>query len=164
MGPNLFYDGEMFLMQVGKPIKVSIFRRPDFIEGQKVKLGKPVAVISLDAAAISVKGSQVDADGNELQVNLDWKAQNFGDTMKISRIIITMKFVKEKKEYSLTSLRIPQLELEGKQVTPNPLQVRTKYGYKVTAPLGLSFCCYDPGMFPPASPEDAVGKYLVGLT
>ena len=39
----------------------------------------------------------------------------------------------------------------------------------MSAPLGLSFACYDnPGMFPPARPEDddeaGEGKYLVGLT
>merc|ERR1712142_327289 len=51
MGPNLFYDGQRFLMRLGKPIKVSVFRKPEIGEDKKAKLGKPVDVISLDAPA-----------------------------------------------------------------------------------------------------------------
>jgi len=184
MGPTLFYDGEKFLMQLGKPIQVSMFKVPQVPASEVVqpgggmvdygttlgimgkKLGKPVAVISLDKPALSVKGSMVDAEGNELQVNLDWKDQDFGSgPVKISKIMIKMKFVRKKDEYHLASLTVPMMEMNGRDAVPSsPFAVTTNYGYKVKAPIGLSFCCYDPGMFIGMDAGIEIGMFTMGLT
>ena len=156
-GPTLFYDGDSFLMQVGKPIQVSI------LPGSEGSKSRPLSVVSLDAAAISVKGSMIDAERNHFQVNIDWKQQNFGDSIKISSIQINMKFQKTNREYALTAMEIVQLHIGGKQIISNPLEVTTKYGYKVIAPLGLAFGCSAPGMFPPAENE-IQSDYAIGIT
>ena len=42
-------------------------------------------------------------------------------------------------------------------------QVKSSYGYKVTAPLGLTFCCADTGVFRPASAASG-NRYKVGMS
>ncbi len=43
--------------------------------------------------------------------------------------------------------------------------MKSKYGYEVTAPHGLSYCCSDTGVFPPTRKSVAASKkYAVGLT
>jgi hypothetical protein len=42
--------------------------------------------------------------------------------------------------------------------------VVSKNGYKVKAPLGLSFCCDDPGMFMPERSESGTNKFSIGLS
>ena len=42
-------------------------------------------------------------------------------------------------------------------------QVKSSHGYKVTAPLGLTFCCADTGVFRPASAASG-NRYKVGLS
>ena len=42
-------------------------------------------------------------------------------------------------------------------------QVKSSHGYKVTAPLGLTFCCADTGVFMPASAASG-NRYKVGLS
>ena len=42
-------------------------------------------------------------------------------------------------------------------------QVKSSYGYKVTAPLGLTFCCDDTGVFKPSSGAPG-NRYKLGLS
>ena len=65
-----------------------------------------------------------------MQVNIDWKGQNFGD--RISDVQINMKFVKlDKKEYSLASMEIVSLKLGGRSMPNAVIQAQTINGYSV---------------------------------
>lgn len=159
LGPKLFYDGEYFLMRLGAPIRVTIFPG-DNADKQKEKL----SVVDLDGPAISIKGSMI-KDG-EFKVNMDWKSQSFGNNFKITSIQVHLYFMKKNGEFFLDKLEVAGLTINGKQMHSNPLKVQTEHGYKVGAPLGASFGCYDPGMFEPVRNDGNQVKndYRVGLT
>ena len=160
LGPRLFFDGKDFLMRLGAPIKVTIFPGESSGEDPNRKL----SVVDLNGEAISAKGSMINDDS--FKVNLDWKSQDFGNDFKITSIQIHMYFVKTKDEYYMNRLEVAGLTINGKQILKNELETRSKYGYKVAAPLGSSFCCYNPGLFEPkAGAEDAaINPYRVGVT
>merc|ERR1712156_155733 len=161
LGPRLFFDSKEFLMRLGAPIRVTIFPSPGEEEGHNGKL----STVDLNAEAVSVKGSMIDE--HSFKVNIDWKSQNFGNDFKITTIQIHMYFVKTKDEYYMKQLEVIGVTINGQQIHKNELEVQTKYGYKVVAPLGSSFCCYDPGMFEPKKdPSEQQNKnaYAVGLT
>ena len=140
LGPRLFFDSKEFLMRLGAPIRVTIFPSPGNEDGK-------LSTVDLNAEAVSVKGSMIDE--HSFKVNIDWKSQNFGNDFKITTIQIHMYFVKTKDEYYMKQLEVIGVTINGQQIHKNELEVQTKYGYKVVAPLGSSFCCYDPGMFEP---------------
>lgn len=147
-GPTLFYDGDSFMMQVGKPIQVTVF-----------KDGVKDSVIDLDQSAASVKGGMTGED--TLRVNIDWKNANFGDRVKISSIQIHMEFQRVKKEYMLRSMELKSLRVGGREQAGAVVSARTVYDYTVKTPLGLSWGCGYPGLFPPASQGSG---YSFGLT
>jgi hypothetical protein len=66
-GPKLFYDGAHFAMELASPIRVTIFDGND--------VAKKLSAVKLDAPALSVKGSMINADKTDFKVNLDWKQQ-----------------------------------------------------------------------------------------
>jgi len=160
LGPRLFFDSEQFLMKLGSPIKVTIFPGSKSGENPDHKL----SVVDLDGEAVSIKGSMI-GDKN-FKVNLDWKSKSFGNDFKITSIQIHMEFGRTKDEYMMTKLEVVSLTINGKQMHTNELEVKSKYGYKVIAPLGSSFCCYDPGMFGPkeGSDENTINAFRVGVT
>lgn len=153
LGPRLFYDGKDFLMKLGAPIRVTIFSGEDGLN--------KLSTVDLDGQAVSVKGGMIDTE--TFKVNLDWKSQNFGNDFKISTIQVHMYFAKTKDEFVMNKLDAVGFTINGKQIHLNSLEVKTKYGYKVAAPLGSSFCCYNPGMFMPL-PAEASNPFKLGLT
>jgi len=163
LGPKLFYDGEDFLMKLGGSIRVTIFSGP-----AKEDAGTKMSTVDLNAEAISVTGSVINVNDGSFKVNIVWKAQDFGNDFKIKAISIHMYFVKTKDEYYMNKLEVIGITIGNDQVHKNELEVKTKNGYKVIAPIGSSFCCYDPGMFEPkkgeASEEQMNNAYSVGLT
>ena len=54
-------------MELGSPIRVTIFDGEDPT--------KKLSTVKLDAPAMSVKGSMINADKTDFKVNLDWKQQ-----------------------------------------------------------------------------------------
>lgn len=141
-GPTLFYDGNSFMMRVSRPIRVTVF-----------KGGAKESVIELDQSAASVKGG-LSADKSDFmvnnkdilkqptlfqsmmhasfQVNIDWKGQNFGQNgVKISNIQINMKFVTDNKEYSLESMEIVSMHVDGRPVPSEIVHARTINDYTV---------------------------------
>jgi hypothetical protein len=68
LGPDLFYDGKDFLMKLstGRSILVTIFPASSS-EGDD---GKKLSTVSLNGAAISVKGGMIDE--SNFKVNKDW--------------------------------------------------------------------------------------------
>jgi len=156
-GPRLFYDGSKFLMKLGSPIRVTIFQNENG-EGLKT-IGK----VELSEAANSVTGSKLTEDS--YKVNIDWKGQTFGTTEKIYSISIHMEFQKTpEKEFLLHGISIANLKIDESQMIKVPLQAKSKNGFKVSAPLGSSFCCYDAGTFEPHESGNEDNAYKVGLT
>lgn len=159
-GPLLFYDGtsNAFLMEVESPIRVTVFGED----------GKELTVVELADPAKTVKGSMVDADRTNFQVNLDWKEHEFGDRLKVSGFQINMQFAKTgSKEFALAKLEVVRSTIDRIAMRPQSLDVATSHGYKVKAPLGLAFACEDPGTFMPARSANDDGnknKYRIGLT
>jgi len=152
LGPKLFYDGKDFLMKLGAPIRVTIY------SGES---DEKLSTVDLDGKAVSVKGGMIDQD--TFKVNLDWKSQNFGNDFKISTIQIHMYFAKTKDEFVMNKLEVVGFTINAKQIHLNSLDVKSKHGYKVAAPLGSSFCCYNPGLFAPR-PSSTSNEFKVGLT
>ena len=159
LGPRLFFDSKEFLMKLGAPIRVTIFPGPE--RNNKTAL----STVDLDQEAVSVMGSMI--NGDTFKVNIDWKSREFGNDWKIKTIQIHMYFVKTKEEYYLNKLEVIGITINGQQMHQNELDVQTKNGYKVIAPIGASFCCYDPGMFEPKkapSEQQMKNPFSVGLT
>jgi hypothetical protein len=78
-----------------------------------------------------------------------------------------MYFKKSKDEYIMHKAEVANLVINSKQMISNDLEVKTKNGHKVSAPIGASFGCYDPGMFPPKTQSSGVAAtnaYRVGIT
>ena len=79
-----------------------------------------------------------------------------------------LRGLKENLKHKIRTLEVIGITIGNDQVHKNELEVKTKNGYKVIAPIGSSFCCYDPGMFEPkkgeASEEQMNNAYSVGLT
>ena len=159
LGPRLYYDGKEFLMRLGSPIRVTIF--PGAESDEKDAL----ATVDLDQEAVSIMGSMISSD--TFKVNIDWKSHSFGDNFKVKTVQIHMYFVKTKDEYYMSKLEVIGITVNGQQMHKNELDVKTKNGHKVIAPLGASFCCYDPGMFEPkkdASEQQVKNPFSIGLT
>jgi len=159
LGPRLFWDGKEFLMRLGAPIRVSIF------PGPKKNNKTALSTVDLDQEAVSVAGGMINSD--TLKVNIDWKSKSFGNNFVIKTIQIHMYFVKTKEEYFMDRLEVVGITVNGKQMHKNELEVQTKYGHKVIAPIGSSFCCYDPGMFEPkkeTTEQQMNNEFSVGLT
>ena len=143
-------------MRLGSPIRVTIFQNENG-EGLK-SIGK----VELSEAANSIKGSKT--TGTTYKVNIDWKGQTFGTNEKIYSISIHMEFNRTAEEYLLNSISLAQLKIEQSQMIKVPLEAKSKNGFKVSAPLGSSFCCYDAGMFEPKQSGNEDNAYKVGLT
>lgn len=156
LGPKLFFDSKDFLMRLSAPIRVTVFSNTEGEESRKL------STVDLDGEAVSVKGSMITEDS--FKVNLDWKSQNFGNDFKITTIQIHMYFIKTKDEYYMNKLEVVGLTINNQQMLSNELRVQTKHGYKVAAPLGSSFCCYDPGMFEPQNVGGGLNPFRVGVT
>ena len=79
-----------------------------------------------------------------------------------------LRGLRETLKHKIRTLEVIGITIGNDQVHKNELEVKTKNGYKVIAPIGSSFCCYDPGMFEPkkgeASEEQMNNAYSVGLT
>ncbi len=158
-GPKLFYDGHNFLMRLSRPIRVTIFPGAN-MEGSSERPA-PISHVDLNEEAVSIVGGGGIQDDN-FKVNIDWKNKQFGNDFKIRGIQINMFFRRDSKEFFLEKLDVVNLDIDGKVINSNPLEATTKNGYKVAAPLGSSFCCYDPGMFMPLKPGG--NQYHVGVT
>uniref|UniRef100_A0A0K2U7X3 Vtype proton ATPase subunit S1like [Saccoglossus kowalevskii] n=1 Tax=Lepeophtheirus salmonis TaxID=72036 RepID=A0A0K2U7X3_LEPSM len=155
-GPLSFYDGQFFAMRVDKPIIVSVFARD----------GKNAAKFVLNKEATSVKGSIIKAEEKYL-VNLDWKGADISDNgLILENIFLKMEFLKDKKEYRLSGMDAESVRIGSEEIVYNPLAVKSNNGYGIKAPVGTSFCCSNPGMFPPSnkSAEANSSKYKVGIT
>ena len=83
-------------------------------------------------------------------------------------INFSLRGLRENLKHKIRTLEVIGITIGNDQVHKNELEVKTKNGYKVIAPIGSSFCCYDPGMFEPkkgeASEEQMNNAYSVGLT
>ena len=167
LGPKLFYDGTDFLMKLGAPIIVTIY------SGES---DEKLSIVELDGKAVSVKGGMIYQDiykvglgwqsqnfGNIYKVALDWQSQNFGKDYEISTIQIHMYFARTKDEFVMEKLEVVGFTINAKQTHLNSLDVKSKHGYKVAAPLGSSFHCYNPGLFAPR-PSLISNEFKVGLT
>ena len=133
LGWDLFYT-KNFLMQVAEPIKITD------VGGQ---------TYSIDGSAISIAGSAINDHVSEFTI--DWKNKDFGGARGIQ---ITMQFNETRTQFTLLDM---ELQWNGKV---DKLKVKTEYGYKVNAPIGLAWACDYPGMFRPVE----AGSSLAGLT
>jgi len=157
-GPTLFYDDtKNFLMEVKPGIAVN------FYEAESNST-KPIAKVVLDQRATSVKGSMT--SDRAFTINLEWKGipmdSTFGN-LRLESIMIKMTFLRTAKEWRLENLEASKTAVAGANLLDSQTQVKSSYGYKVTAPLGLTFCCADPGVFRPASAASG-NRYKVGLS
>lgn len=157
-GPTLFYDDtKNFLMEVKPGIVVN------FYEAES-NSSKPTAKVVLDQRATSVKGSMT--SDRAFTINLEWKGtpmdSKFGN-LRLESIMIKMTFLRTAKEWRLENLEASKTVVGGANLLDSQTQVKSSYGYKVTAPLGLTFCCADPGVFRPASAASG-NRYKVGLS
>ena len=114
--------------------------------------------------ATSVKGSMI--NGQDFSVTIDWKAQstNQAESLKVSGLVLKMIFTKGAKEYRMIDLEAAKIQVNEDSLAGSKLKVTTRHGYKVEAPLGLSFCCTAPGMFGPSSESSSSNKYKIGIT
>eukprot|EP00088_Acartia_fossae_P022080 TRINITY_DN23373_c0_g1_i1.p1 TRINITY_DN23373_c0_g1~~TRINITY_DN23373_c0_g1_i1.p1 ORF type:complete len:283 (-),score=77.93 TRINITY_DN23373_c0_g1_i1:192-1040(-) len=142
-GPTRFYyekDADTkVLLEVKKGIILTVFKEGEVWD--KFLLDKE--------AKGGMTGSLV--KGDQFKVDIDWKKQEFeglnNPQNKISGLQIEMKFDKKKDSFVLIDLKIVNLAIQ--KLNDIDLEVSTSHGYKVMAPLGLSFGCYAPGMFRP---------------
>lgn len=162
-GPERFYfeNGKLpkLLMTVKDGIKLTVFKN-----------GEKWETFLLDQEATGgITGSKNNPDTNVFQVDIDWKKQTFtgqnDPTKKINGLQLEMKFDIKKEAFILTHLRIVNLAVEGRFETVQ-LNVVTQHGYRVEAPVGLAFGCYQPGMFEPSNnkSEGSKGTITAGLT
>jgi len=164
-GPTMFSckskgkKGQAFVLSVKKGIKLSIYRHGTLWDS-----------FLLDKEAQGgVQGSMVDE--STFQVDIIWKKDDFqGDDQtvanKIQGLQIEIKFNLSTKEYKMTELNIADLDIPSTETYNLNLDVhvKTKCGYKVDAPKGLSFSCYTPCLFPPVNSTAPEHKgYSAGL-
>ena len=148
-----FADGDKFLMTLGKPMVITIFDGKD----PSKKLGSTV----IDGSAVSVVGSMTKVTQDVYSVSIDWKNINFGSEYKITKMSINMEFSKNGTEYAMEGLKLTNLAINNKPNGMN-LDVRSRNGYEVAAPVGSSFECYSLGMF--KNSDSMEREYRVGLT
>jgi len=149
-GPTRFYceisseKNEKVLMRVKEGIVLTVFKfgrvSDTFI------LDKPVAGAPTCAT--------LSPDTDEIKVLMNWKDSTFtgeeSSENQISNVQIELSFNIIKKSYVLVGLEILTLKVKARTIEqPIKLHTKTKYGYAVEAPLGLSFGCTKPGMFGP---------------
>jgi hypothetical protein len=84
LGPKLFYDGGNFAMELGSPIRVTIFDGED--------PSKKLSTVKIDGPALSVKGSMINADKTDFKVNLDWKQQVLESDTNIWSLFLSYLF------------------------------------------------------------------------
>ncbi len=160
-GPEEFFDPGNFYLKVKGGILVTVY------DGQNAT--KRLATFQLDSPAKGLKGSMI---GDKAYMeSLDFKgdyAPSSGDAnMRLTSIIVKMTFNKsKKKEYELREMSADGVEISGDYLKSIELKPVTSKGYDVSAPIGLSFCCDNAGLFKPdlKNQENQGRKYLVALT
>lgn len=149
-GPTEFYfeNGNLpkLLMTVDPGIQLSLYED-----------GEHIDTFILDAAAKGgIIGSGLELDVSDLQIDTDYKGQQFTGIHKgeqINGLQIEMKFKGNPgRTWSMIELRIVGLGYKGAFIA-HELEVVSSQGYKVTAPWGLAWCCQNPGIFhaPPST-------------
>ncbi|CAB4055602.1 ATPeVS1 [Lepeophtheirus salmonis] len=160
---NLGFQRKLHQMDVENPSTVpdvrpeikeeEVTKKPEEIKEERSREdGKNAAKFVLNKEATSVKGSIIKAEEKYL-VNLDWKGADISDNgLILENIFLKMEFLKDKKEYRLSGMDAESLNLI--------------MDMGIKAPVGTSFCCSNPGMFPPSnkSAEANSSKYKVGIT
>jgi hypothetical protein len=159
-GPTRFYfeSGSLpkFLMEVeGEGIHLTVFKEGK--EWDKFVLDKEAS------GGISGGKNKISTDNNLFQVDIDWKSQTFSGINNPSNTIkglqLELIFDVKQNSFVLNEFRIVNLE-NRYEVDLNP---KTGHGYAVMAPLGLSFGCYEPGMFKPQGNASEEGT-TAGIT
>jgi hypothetical protein len=157
-GPNRYFQQGLagkpinFLMTVKKPIQLKVF-----------KDGKEWDTFELDKEAGGhITGSTGIKD--ELEIDIVWKDTKFPgfkntDGASIYMSKIKMTFEKGNREYTMKGLSA-SYKVDDGQPLRNDMKNRTKNGYSVVFPLTLSFTCYEPGLFGPAT---RASGYTAGL-
>jgi hypothetical protein len=119
-----------------------------------------------EEASGGITGGKLNPDSSVFQVDIDWKKQTFSGLRdsgnSIQGLQIEMMFDQRKGNFKLKELKIVNLAVQGKLVEVPELSVRTEHGYEVEAPLGLSFGCFNPGMFGPKG-NRTEASYSAGL-
>jgi len=157
-GPTRFYFEKnrlpKFLMEVeGDGIIVSMHKNGEFWDK-----------FVLDAEASgSISGGKLNTENDLFQVDVHWKSQTFSGindpSHKLNGLQLEMIFDIKQNNFELVDMKVVKLDDRLDDVE---LKVVTSYGYKVSAPLGLSFGCYTPGMFAPKGNE--TGGNSIGIT
>jgi len=167
-GPELFYDEDKnFLMEVKKGIIVHFYEA-------STGSSNLVAKARLDKPAASIKGSMTTK--TDFLMNLEWKGnpiESYFGNLRLDSIMIKMIFNRSFSEWKLLDLEISKAVVAGANILDSGMQgdeksgqelkVKSSYGYKVTAPLGLTFCCDDTGVFKPSSGAPG-NRYKLGLS
>ncbi|XP_023339081.1 uncharacterized protein LOC111709580 [Eurytemora carolleeae] len=146
-GPTRFYfeNGKLpkVLMEVEEGIVLTVFKSGEVWD----------RFLLNEEASGGITGGKLNPDSDIFQVDIDWKKQTFtglkNPENKVQGLQIEMTFDQKKGNYIMTDLKIVNLAVQGKLEDVPVLSTRTQHGYEVEAPLGLSFGCFNPGMFGP---------------
>jgi len=158
-GPREFYlekpevlGQPKILMEVEGGIRVLLYSQE----------GEHIDTIELDQAAIGGIQGSGSADANEFQVDINYKGQSFsGDNgEQITGIQLELFFTKSGSQWRLEDLQIVTLGWGGDFLSFN-LSTTSSHGYKVSAPLGLAWCCQEAGRFLPSG--NKTGQVQAGL-
>jgi len=155
-GPSEFYfeNGKLpkLLMSVDPCIKLKLYQRGELIDTFHLNV----------SAKGGISGSRQDLEIQDLQLDIDYKGQQFtgihnGEVITGVQIEMYLEG-KPGRSWSLTGLKIVQLgyKREGAQMAgggmqgdffEQDLEVVSDHGYKVSAPWGLAWCCQEAGVF-----------------
>jgi hypothetical protein len=143
-----------FLMTVKKPIQLKVF-----------KDGKEWDTFELDKEAGGRITGTTGITTDELEIDIVWKDTKFpgftnpaGASIQMSKIKMTFEL--GKREYTMKGLSA-SYKVEGQSgLLTSDMKNRTKNGYSVVFPPTLSFTCYEPGLFGPAT---SASGYTAGL-
>lgn len=158
-GPEEFYlekpevlGQPKLLMEVEGGIRVLLYNQE----------GGHMDTIELDQAAIGGIQGSGSADANQFQVDINYKGQSFkGDNGNLIKgIQLELSFTKSGLQWSLSDLKIVTLAWEGEFLSYN-LSTTSSHGYRISAPLGLAWCCQEAGRFLPTG--NKTGQVQAGL-
>lgn len=146
-GPTHFYfqNGNLpkFLMKVHKGINLTLY------EVMSNRTQEYDTYVLDEPAKGGISGSKIDLDKDDFRVHIDYKGQTFTGQKtgeSLTSLELEMNFEMVSGTWTLTSLQLVNVPLKG-QLHTLDMAATTDNGYKVSAPSGLAFTCYRPGMF-----------------
>jgi len=146
-GPTNFYyeNGKLpkFLMKVHEGINLTLFEVVSNVstEFDTFVLDEP--------AKGGIVGSRIDLDKDDFRVHIDYKGQVFTgkkNGQKLTSLEIEMNFERVGGTWTLTEMKLMNLPFNAQFHTLHLAAVTNK-GYEISAPSGLAFTCYHPGLF-----------------